>query len=105
MNLEWNVYRHDINKQEIVTYNIFDHGGFCEDVKKAFCTFEDRDEFVDSLKMLLMYYFWCKSEYEVVVGPWVGGKDCKDLKIDIYAQVMNNWERFAEYVWSKRGEV
>ena len=78
-----------------------------------------------------MYYFWSKCEYEVVIssfpvhikkeefnrlteefkadtekyghepyGMWV----CPDVgsKIDIYNQVMLNFEVFVDYVWSHK---
>ena len=46
-----------------------------------------------------MYYFWCKSEYEVVIAPWGGSIGANEVKIDIYTQVMNNWDVFLDYVW------
>ena len=30
-NLVWNVFYHDMNKNEIKTFNVFQHGGFRED--------------------------------------------------------------------------
>ena len=32
--MEWNVYYHSINSKEIKTFNIFNHGGFNQDVEK-----------------------------------------------------------------------
>ena len=34
LKLKWNVYLHNINKKEIVKFNIFDHWRFEEDTKK-----------------------------------------------------------------------
>ena len=47
-----------------------------------------------------MYYMWSKSEYEIIVSPWVGRAE--DIKIDVYSQVHMNWDRFVDYVWSFR---
>ena len=67
--LEWNVFYHDMNKQKITTLNIFDHWRFAEDVQKSLKKFKDKDEFAAKLRSDLIYYFWCKSEYETVISP------------------------------------
>ena len=46
-----------------------------------------------------MYYFWGRSEYEVVIYPWCGGGEKESKKIDVYTQIMMNWDKFVEYVW------
>ena len=131
MNLEWNVFRHDVNKKEIVTFNIFNHWKFSEDVQKSLKKFKDKDEFAKQLRRDLMYYFWSKYEYEVVVTtfpPYITMDELDNLnkereehrekygrdyvlidvnpdtgvKIDIYNQVMNNWDIFLDYVWNSK---
>lgn len=131
MNLKWNVFRYDINKNEIVTFNIFDHWRFEEDVQKSLKKFKDKDEFAEQLRRDLRYYFWSKCEYEVIISSFPvyitmneldrlnservehkekWGKDyfrisvCPDAgsKIDIYEQVMNNWDIFLDYVWNSK---
>ena len=47
-----------------------------------------------------MCNFWAKAEYEVIISLWCGGKNTKDIKVDIYTQVMNNWNVFLDYVWN-----
>ena len=127
----WNVYREDFNRRTIVKYNIFDHRSFAQDVNKLLKEDITKDEFAEQLKQSLMYYFWCKSEYEVVISSWPVYIDKEELdrinieyeeynnkwghypykinvspdvgkKIDIYSQVMMNWEQFVEYVWSNK---
>lgn len=131
MNLEWNVFRYDVNKQKIVTFNIFNHWKFNEDVLKSLNKFKDKDEFAEQLRRDLMYYFWSKYEYEVIitsfpiyitmdeldrlnVDRWLHkekyGTDYMRInvspdtgdKIDIYEQVMNNWNIFVDYVWNSK---
>lgn len=102
MNLEWNVFYHSINKNEITTLNIFRHSRFSEDVQKSLKKFKDKNEFAEELRRWLSYYFRFKSEYEIVISPWCGGRDTKDVKVDIYTQVMNNWEIFLDYVWNSK---
>ena len=100
--MKWNVFYHDINKREITTLNIFDHYNFNKDVIRDLKQIKDKDEFAKKLKSNLMYYFWCKSEYEVVISPWGGGMGTRAIKIDIYTQVMNNWDVFLDYVWNSK---
>ena len=98
--MEWNVFYHDSNRQEIITWNIFEHCSFDDNVNKLLSKCKDKDEFEEKLKNELMYYFWCKSEYEILMHPWIGSKNDKAIKVDIYTQVRNNWNIFVDYVWS-----
>ena len=98
-NLELNVFYHDVNRQIITTFNIFRHGGFNNDVQKNLKKIKDKNEFSERLHCDLMYYFWSKTEYQIIISPWCGGRDTKDIKVDIYTQVMNNWDLFLDYVW------
>lgn len=47
----------------------------------------------------MKYYFWSKCEWEIIICPWVGKAD--DIKIDVYDQLMLNWDKFVDYVWSE----
>lgn len=131
MKLKWNVYRHDINRREIVEFNIFNHWRFEEDVKKDLRKCKTKEEFAEKIKSHLMYYFWSKCEYEVVISSFpvhikkdefnrlteefiadtekyghepYGMWVCPDVgeKIDIAGQVMMNFEVFVDYVWSHK---
>ena len=102
--MEWNVFYHDVNAQQIRTINIFDHCRFSRDVSKHLKECQDKNEFAEKLKSELMYNFWAKAEYEVAISPWCGGKNTKDIKVDIYTQVMNNWNVFLDYVWNSQKE-
>ena len=82
-----------------------------------------RDEVLaEQLKSELMYYFWSKSECEIILTSWPPyltsaqveeirnskevPKYCKSVnletaeKIDIYDQIINNWEPFILYIWT-----
>lgn len=125
-NLTWYVYRHNINKNQIYKYNIFDHGRFSEEVYELLNKHEmTYEEFSEKLRCSLMYYFWCKAEHEIVITsfpPYIDKKEfnrlsseefrvCSDVrlrcgeKIDIYEQIRMNWDVFVDYVWNskKRG--
>lgn len=131
MNLEWNVFRYSISENKIVTFNIFNHWKFNEDVQKSLKKFKDKDEFAEQLRRDLMYYFWSKCEHEVIITSFPTYITMKELdglneerashkekygrdyvrinvspdtgaKIDIYTQVMNNWNVFVDYVWNSK---
>ena len=127
----WNVYCESFNNNSIIEYNIFNHKSFAKDVNKLLKENTIKDEFAEQLKRSLRYYFWGKSEYEVVITSWPTYIDKTELdrinieyeeysnkwghypykinispdvgkKIDIYSQVMMNWEQFVEYVWNNK---
>ena len=96
--MKWNAYYHDFNAKEIKTFNIFDHYDFRKDVVRDLNRFKSREEFAKALKRHLFYYFAVKCEWEVLIAPWVGTADT--IKIDVYDQVMLNWDVFVDYVWT-----
>lgn len=100
--LTWNVLYHDSNKGMIEVYNIFEHSGFYRDVCSHRKLCKVKEKFADKLKGSLFYYFCCKSEWELLVQPWCGGGKCRPVKIDVYNQVMFNWDIFLDYVWENR---
>lgn len=101
--MEWNVYYHDFNRRQITTYNVFNHGSFNREINQLSQKNLDKLEFAERLKIIAMYYFWSKTEWEVIVSPWIGKGD--DEKIDVYDQLKLNWDKFVDYVWNEvRGE-
>lgn len=126
MNMKWNVYRHNFNTREIEVFNIFDHASFYESIKKLFKKYKDKTEFAENLRKELLYYFWSKYEYEVIITTFPVYVDKKELqeiknnqdqenikryitpevgiKADIYSQVMNNFDIFVDYVWNNKQE-
>lgn len=104
--MEWNVYYFNINQRKIETFNIFDHRTFVKYVKKHIKECKTKEEFAEKLKSELMYYFGFKAEWEILISPWVGGDRKEDtIKIDVYNQVMINWNVFSDYVWNNRKEI
>ncbi len=72
------------------------------DIEKAFKKCKTKEEFAEALRHSLMYYFWSKCEWEVLISPWFGSRNTKDIKVDVYWQIKNNWEIFVDYVWNSR---
>lgn len=100
--LTWNVIYHSVNEDRIKTFNIFDHGGFHEDLKKLYRKYPAKEEFAEELRKSLGYYFRSKCEWEIIIGPWCGGRNTEEIKVDVYWQVMNNWETFVDYIWNAK---
>ena len=100
--LTWNVIYHSVNEDRIKTFNIFDHGGFHEELKKLYRKYPAKEEFAEELRKSLGYYFRSKCEWEIIIGPWCGGRNTEEIKVDVYWQVMNNWEIFVDYIWNAK---
>lgn len=132
MSLEYYVYHHNFNKRSIEKFNVFNHRRFYEDVKKDLKKCKTKEEFAERLRLNLFYYYGSKCEWEVVITSWPPRIKIKELerlnsereellkkydrepynlyikpdiaeKIDVYEQVMLNWDLFVDYVWSHIG--
>ena len=100
--IEWYVYYHDSNAQKIIRWNVFNHCSFKNEVNKILQEKLNKEIFSEKLKREVMYYFWSKCEYEIILSPWTGRAD--DIKIDVYDQIMMNFDRFVDYCWSFKSE-
>lgn len=131
MELQWNVYVHDFNSNQIKIFNIFNHGRFLKDVKDSLKSSKDKNEFMNKLRSSLFYYYCGKAEWEILVTSLIPHIKTEELdrliekrehsrekyrrdpyslsinldlekKLDVCSQVMMNWDLFVEYVWSTR---
>ena len=111
--LTWNVYIGNFNSRMIERHNVFDHGGLMRDLGKVVRKLQRDKEhteeekkaiFAEELRKDMMYYYWSKCEWEVVIQHWPQSDSHKDLKVDVYDQVSLNWNHFLEYCWENRKE-
>ena len=120
--LTWNAYIEDRNSNTIKVFNIFNSFRFISDVIKANNKYKNDFEFLQEVRSSLMYAFGSKSEYEVIITSWppyISKEEFERLtkedikyrtwlnlsmgeKIDIYNQVMINWEAFKLYLLTNR---
>lgn len=101
--LEWYVYVFDVNSRHIYHMNIFNHGGFNRAVKAIIrdqTEVYDKETFASAVRGELMYYFWSKVEYEVMISDVMFTEN--QAKIDVYDQILMNWDRFIDYLWQYR---
>lgn len=130
--LEWNVLCRGLNSNKIEIKNIFNyHSRFMQDLyknKKRYLKRNnlDFDGFFERVDKDLRYYFWSKSEYEIILTSWPPHLSSEELdrlnrereedikkgykssflipnldiseKIDIYDQIKMNWEAFKLYL-------
>lgn len=96
--IAWYVFKEDWGNKAIKTFNIFRHTHFREDCKKAFKKYKnDIPAIQKEIKSILMYNYWCKCEYEIVITSFPPKEDVGE-KVDIYSQVMMNWDIFFNYL-------
>lgn len=81
---------------------MFNHGSFKNEVDMILKEKLSKEVFSEKLRREAMYYFWSKCEYEIILSPWTGRAD--NIKMDIYDQIMMNWDKFVDYVWSFKSE-
>lgn len=100
MDLVWNVYRYDVNRNEIVTYNVFSNYGFVKSCVEVINKYKnDIEKIKEEIKHTLVYYYWSKCEWEILISP-LFSRDGRERKIDVYSQIMLNWDKFFDYLWT-----
>lgn len=103
MKPEWYVFiNDDFNGKGIGKFNVFNSVKFRKgllDIKKKLKKGVELD-IKQEIKNELMYCFWSKSEYEVLIGPLFNRGISEWQKVDVYDQVMLNFDKFADYVIS-----
>lgn len=106
-NLTWNVYRENINTKEIEIYNIFKHEKFKEEVLRAFKDSWDEKDVDTSIELfkskvtnICEYYYWGKTEWEVIISDWPPSENFKTKKVSVCDQLLLNWDSFIYYVLS-----
>lgn len=106
MELIWNVYIENINKRCIEIHNIFNHYMFMQDLREIYSELkDDKENFLYRVKRSLMYYYWSKCEWEIILSDWPPSEHFNEMKISAYDQVMNNWHIFSEYIWENRDKL
>ncbi len=104
--LKWNVYYENVNSRKILPFNVFDHHFFLLGCAKIARRCTDKEEFGIEIKGELMYYYWSKCEWEILLTSWTRPEDTKSqVKIDAYHQIVLNYDHFIDYLWENRAEL
>jgi hypothetical protein len=106
--LIWNVFNCERteNGNEIVIVNVFDlNWPFLAVVYDAYKNYKDDfDNFSKEVRSALMYEYWSRFEYEIIIST-MSEYQPKGVKIDIYQQVMMNWDNFINYLWENKNLI
>lgn len=104
--MEWNVFIGGFNSRKIEVHNVFDHYRFRQDCKKAAKKFkDDKKAFAEAIRSSLMYYYWSKCEWEIIIDHWPQHDGWKCEKVDVFKQISINWPQFIDYCWDHRKEM
>lgn len=101
VDLEWNVFIHDINKKQMQIFNVFEHGRYRQEIIELLNRRDDYtlEEFKEKVKSLTMYFYWCKCEWEILIAPLIGDFNKESVKIDVCMQLEMNWNHYIKYLW------
>lgn len=97
----WNVYMEDFNERIIKVFNVFQHYTFYNELAmliKKWRRDKDTAALEKEVRSWAMYCFWSKCEYEISLVSWINRERAKEMKIDIYDQLMLNWDSFFKYI-------
>ena len=109
--LKYNVWIYNINRRKMEVFNVFEHYSFLKGIKNILleknflCS--SIEDFSSQLKKEVLYYFWSRAEWEIVIQPWCNCHDIEKAaeKIDICDQLIINWDIFVKYIWDNKQEV
>lgn len=93
----WNVFYIDFNTGEIRVTNVLrGREDFIRTLKSKSAS---KEEFSKGLRSEMMYHYWSRAEWEVLISPWCGRDNVPKSKVDVFWQLQLNWERFVDYCW------
>lgn len=100
----WNVKYYNFNKRVIEDYNPLKY--YDDWIKKYKKKCATKVEFAEKLKTEMMYRFWSKCEWELIISiddenniwlsPWVGCRNPEMVKINVTDDKSFDWKGFAE---------
>lgn len=109
--LSWKVKYFNCNRQVIEDYDILEHRQ--DFIKKLKKNCETKEIFADALRSEMMWRFWSKSEWELIIEttddnrvllkPWVGFYDSEKTIVDVTDDTTFDWRGFATLHIGKQG--
>lgn len=100
----WNVFLFGHQTGAIEVCNIFNYSDFKAAIEKLLATdlTKDREAFTKKVDEILLYYFWSKSNYEIVLTNCYSHSPSR--KVDVYEQITMNLTQFVDYILSFKEE-
>lgn len=132
--LKYYVYAENINQRKIKPYNVLNDGILQNIEKRCkLCDVTDKVKFAAHVEAVLMSHYWSRSEWEIILtdspthittselerlnkeleedineSRIMPLRLCTNLsmeeKIDVYDQIMLNWNIFVDYLWNNWGK-
>lgn len=102
--LKFYAFVYDWNTKSLIWTNVLGDrykDRVCKKIKKDEIT--NVEELKEDLKNYLMYHYWCKSEYEILVGDLLSSINPEKyvdymVKLDVYSQVIKNIDVMVNYI-------
>ena len=102
--MTWLVANFDVNAQVIKQYDVLKYReDYIKKLKKQ-CT--TKEEFAQKLKSEILYHYWSRAEYELIIEkaedgriwllPWCGCYEPEKVKIDVTDKTDFDWKGFAD---------
>lgn len=103
----WTVTYYDCNRDTICKYDVLSR--YENEIKTLKKKCSTKSEFADRIKRELMWRYWSKAEWEIIISleqddkiilyPWCGCRNPDKVKIDVTECKDFDWKAFAkEYV-------
>jgi len=105
----WIVTYYNCNRNVIESYDILAYQKeFLKKLKKKSI---DKEAFAESLRREMMYHYWARAQYElimqitdsgrIILSPWIGCSNHKEAEIDVTDYTDFDWKGFAEFCKKK----
>lgn len=98
----WEVMHYNINSDRIESYDVLSYRE--DSIKKLKKKFNTKEEFSEALRKEMMYQYWSRSEYELIISinsndrillsPWCGCRDVEKVTIDVTDDIFFDWGKF-----------
>lgn len=97
--LEWYVMYYSLNDNKIKRVNILGYN-FAKELAKQIKKrkINTKLKLAEHLKTEFMYHYWCKAEYEMVVGGFFHRNEEELEKIDVWYQLELNLNTIVDYI-------
>ena len=102
--LSWIVDYYDFNRNKISYHDVLKYRE--DGIKKMRKKCETKEEFAEKLRREMMYYYWSKCEWEMIITktednhiiltPWCGCKNPDEVAIDVTDNTDFDWNGFAD---------
>lgn len=98
--LTWKVLHFNMNRNMIEEYDVLKYR--LKQMKEFKKKSENKEEFSELLNREMMWQYWSRSEYELILErvdnklylkPWVGCRNPEEVKIDVTEEAF--WQEFA----------